>query len=203
MAADFDSGDVDFPPPTPLPGRDVPFPHVIVADEIFPLNTYLMRPYARRNRLTDEQRVFNYRFSRARLCIENTFGILVSRWHILHKRLCSSVANAEKIFKALVCLHNFIISSNNGNDGSASQYCPPDWLDIEDEYGFIHDGRWRIIDPGQFFKELGRTGANRGGSMSKGMRNYLKQYFVSAVGEAQAPWQYVRTFQNQIINLPA
>lgn len=82
LAADLASGDVNLPPPTPLPGRNVPFPYV--ADEAFPLNTYLMRPYARRNGLTD-QRVFNYRLTRTRLCIENTFGILVSHWHILHK----------------------------------------------------------------------------------------------------------------------
>lgn len=161
-----------------------------------------MRPYAKRNRLTDEQRIFNYRLSRARLCIENTFGILVSRWHILHKRLCFSVANAEEIFKAVVCLHNFIMSSNNGND--ASQYCPPNWLDVEDENGLIHEGRWRTIGSNQFFKELGRTGANRSGSISEGMRNYLKQYFVSPTGEAQALWQYARAIQAaQIINLPA
>gem|GEM_PF-2873086 len=199
LAADLASGDADLPPPTPLPGRNVPFPHVIVADEAFPLNTYLMRPYARRNGLTDQQRVFNYRLTRTRLSIENTFGILVSRWHILHKRLCFSVTNAEKIFKALVCLHNFIMSSNNDNNGSASQYCPPDWLDVEDENGIIHDGRWKTIGSGAFFKELGRTGANRGGSVSEGMRNYLKEYFVSPTGEAQAPWQYVRAFQGQII----
>jgi len=195
LAADLASGDADLPPSTPLPGRNVPFPYVIVADEAFPLNTYLMRPYARRNELTDQQRVFNYRLTRTRLSIENTFGILVSRWHILHKQLCFSVTNAEKIFKALVCLHNFIMSSNNDNNGSASQYCPPDWVDVEDENGIIHDGRWKTIGSGAFFKELGRTGANRGGSVSEGMRNYLKEYFVSPTGEAQAPWQYVRAFQ--------
>ncbi|XP_071581590.1 uncharacterized protein [Temnothorax nylanderi] len=203
LASDLASGDADIPAPTPLPGRDVPFPHVIVADEAFPLNTYLMRPYARRNQLTREQRVFNYRLSRARLCIENTFGILVSRWHILHNGLRFSVANTQEILKALVCLHNFIMSSNDNNDRCASQYCPPDWLDVEDEAGLIHDGRWRTIGPGAFFKELGRTGANRGGSESEGVRNYLKEYFVSPVGEAQVPWQYVTAFQGQIINSPA
>lgn len=92
------------------------------------------------------------------------------------------------------------MSCNDGNDKCASQYCPPNWLDVEDEDGLIHDGRWRTIGPCAFFKELGRTGANRGGSVSEGMRNYLKQYFVSPVGEAQAPWQYMRVFQGQIIN---
>lgn len=194
MAADLASGDADLPPPTPLPGREVPFPHVIVADEAFPLNTYLMRPYAKRNGLTDEQRIINYRLSRARLCIENTFGILVSRWHILHKRLRFSVANIEEIVKAIVCLHNFIMSCNK----SASSYCPRDWLDVENTEGVIHEDRWRTIGSDAFFKELGRVGANRGGSESEGMRNYLKQYFVS-VGEAQAPWQYMKV-RGEIIN---
>ncbi|KYN50392.1 hypothetical protein ALC57_00029, partial [Trachymyrmex cornetzi] len=202
LAADLASGDADLPLPIPLPGRDVPFPHVIVADEAFPLNTYLMRPYARRNGLTDRQRIFNYRLSRARLCIENTFAILVSRWHILHKRLYFSVENAQEIFKALVCLHNYIMSSNNSHNGSASQYCSPDRLDVEDENGLIREGQWRIIGSGEFFKEIGRTGANRGGSESEGMRNYLKDYFVSPIGEAQAPWQYERTFQGRIVNYP-
>lgn len=204
LAADLASGDANLPPPTALPGRNVPFPYVIVADEAFPLNTYLMRPYAKRNGLTDEQRVFNYRLSRARLCIENAFGILVSRWHILHRRLCFSVANAEDIFKAIVCLHNFIMSSNNNNNAFTSHYCPPDWLDVEDEDGRIHEGRWRIVGPNQFFKELGRTGANRSDSISKGLRNYLKQYFTSPTGEAQAPWQYRKAIQTaQRIHLPA
>lgn len=199
LAADLAAGNVDLPPPTPLPGREVPFPHVIVADEAFPLTTYLMRPYARRNQLTDEQRVFNYRLSRARLCIENTFGILASRWRILHQQFGVSVTNAKVIFKALVCLHNFIMSSNNDN---VSQYCPPDWLDVEDANGIIHEGRWRTIGPGQFFKEVGRTGANRGGSIPEGIRKYLAKYFMSSVGEAQVPWQYETAFRGQRINLP-
>jgi len=29
------------------------------------------------------------------------------------------------------------MSSNNDNNGSASQYCPPDWLDVEDEDGIM------------------------------------------------------------------
>jgi len=43
------------------------------------------------------------------------------------------------------------MSSNNDNNGSASQYCLPDWLDVEDENGIIHDGRWKTIGSGAFF----------------------------------------------------
>jgi len=39
LAADLASDDADLPPLIPLSGRNVPFLHVIVADEVFPLNT--------------------------------------------------------------------------------------------------------------------------------------------------------------------
>lgn len=60
MAADLENNAADSPEPMPLPGRDIPFPYVIVADEAFPLKPYLIRPFPRKaNKMTDEERVFN------------------------------------------------------------------------------------------------------------------------------------------------
>ncbi|KAL6448031.1 hypothetical protein ACFW04_000222 [Cataglyphis niger] len=70
LAADFASDNADLS--SLLPKRDVPFSHAIVANEAFLLNTS----------------VFNYRLNRACLCIENTFGILVSRWHKFYTNDC-------------------------------------------------------------------------------------------------------------------
>lgn len=66
-----------------------------------------MRPFPRRDGLTLKQRVFNYRLSRARRVIENTFGILVVKWRILKRPINTSVKTAENIVKAAVCLHNY------------------------------------------------------------------------------------------------
>lgn len=149
MAADLESNAADLPEPTPLPGRDIPFPYVIVADEAFPLKPYLMRPFPRGvTRMTDEERVFNYRLCRARLCIENTFGILTSRWRILHRKICCSVENAGKICKALVCLHNLAMSTNN------NQYFLPEWRCAENDEGIHLENQWHAIGVVEYFKEL-------------------------------------------------
>ena len=59
---------------------------MFVGDEAFPLKPWLMRPIPGRVLHSHNERVFNYRVSRARRTIENAFGILVARWRVL-KRL--------------------------------------------------------------------------------------------------------------------
>jgi hypothetical protein len=63
---------------------DFPSNAVLVGDDAFPLKSYLMKPYQKRN-LKDKYRICNYRFSRARRVLENTFGSLVSRFKVLKK----------------------------------------------------------------------------------------------------------------------
>ncbi|XP_038164585.1 uncharacterized protein LOC119798981 [Cyprinodon tularosa] len=77
-------GTLNFPPDQHLPRADHrgPQPHVIVADEAFPLRRNLMRPFPGRGGLTKEQRIFNYRLSRARLVVEDAFGIWSGRWRM-------------------------------------------------------------------------------------------------------------------------
>lgn len=97
------NGDFDLPNPTPLPGNAVPFPYYFVADAAFPQKNYIMRPFPRNNqaRLTPEQRIFNYRLSRARRIVENAFGIVVWRWQVLNAAMTCSVEKAESIVKAV------------------------------------------------------------------------------------------------------
>ena len=75
----LEQGTLSIPQATSLDGCLYdPLPYFLVGDEIFPLKTYLMRPYPG-STLTEKKFVYNYRHSRACRVIENSFEILVSR----------------------------------------------------------------------------------------------------------------------------
>ena len=74
----FENSVLNIPPPSDTDGFPTnPVPYVILGDEIFPLKMWLLRSFSRP--LTEEQRIFAYRLSRARRTIENAFGILTAR----------------------------------------------------------------------------------------------------------------------------
>ena len=70
---------VGLPQPEPLPNDNTPIPYFLVGDDAFPLRPWLMKPYPQRN-LSNQNRIFNYRLSRARRVVENAFGIMASRY---------------------------------------------------------------------------------------------------------------------------
>ena len=75
----FEDGSIGLPAPSPLPGGDTPIGYYMVGDDAFPLRPWLMKPLPLRN-MNNEQRIYNYRISRARRVVENTFGILAARY---------------------------------------------------------------------------------------------------------------------------
>ncbi|KAJ4934991.1 hypothetical protein JOQ06_007770 [Pogonophryne albipinna] len=99
------------PTSTSLPGAahlgEMPF--VMVGDAAFPLKLYLMRPYSGKN-LTHQKRIFNDRLSRARMVMENAFGIPASRWRIFHRRINLHPESVDKLVVAGCILHNFLLA---------------------------------------------------------------------------------------------
>ncbi|XP_051175596.1 uncharacterized protein LOC127290824 [Leptopilina boulardi] len=102
---------IDLPPRCSLPRSAIQVPHFFVGDEIFTQrDEYLMTPIPRRYILTDEQRHYNYRISRARQTIEVAFGLLTSMWQILNQPLRFSLQTCMIIVMATICLHNFVLT---------------------------------------------------------------------------------------------
>lgn len=103
-------GRLHFPADRSLPLQPhtrVPF--VLVADDAFPLGKQILKPYALQG-LSYEERVFNYRLSRAR--IENVFGILASRFRIFLGAIHMAPKRAKYVILAAATLHNFLRSRN-------------------------------------------------------------------------------------------
>jgi len=154
-----------------------------MGDEDFPLKMYLLRPYNRKDS-GDAECVFNYRLSRARRIIENSFGILVSRWQILTKTICYNPDHATHIIKALVYLHNYIMTAEEQHImPNARAYCPSNLINHEI---FEHNeilSTWHEQTELGPFEDLVRIGANNVHKNATKQRDILRDYFVSPLGE--------------------
>jgi len=174
---------------------DIEMPYYFVADEAFPLSKRIMRPYPGQC-LTEKMSIFNYRLSRARRIIENTFGILVSRWRIFQRLICLSPKHVDNIIMAAINLHNFLMTEKD-NMSSENSYCPENYVDSEDSTGNVIQGAWRFgLDN---VNNLRRTNIHRTVREAYIQRDILSEYLSSPQGEV--PWQidYVRRGYNRDI----
>lgn len=113
---------------------DTNTPFVIVADDAFAFEENIMKPYSARN-LTASQRIFNYRLSRARRCIENVFGIMSARFRVLRAPINLDAAKTRKVTLGCCALHN------------DRMYVPVGFADHISADGSIIDGAWRHEAP--------------------------------------------------------
>lgn len=126
--------------PCPIDGMGtMDFPYFFVADDAFPLDMKIMKPYSGRfrpNGLDRDKIVFNYRLSRARRTVENAFGILVMRWGCLRGEIQSRPEKVQAIVAACCVLHNYMM-------GESENYFNPSMVDSYNENGDRLDGEWR------------------------------------------------------------
>ncbi|KAH7933302.1 hypothetical protein HPB49_011258 [Dermacentor silvarum] len=113
-------GKLNLPRAAILPESEKVCPDVFVGDEALQLRPDFMRPLPGA-RTEAEQVIFNYRLSRARRCVENAFGILVSRWRIYKRQINLQRENVDNVVKATCILHNFLSMTTS----AAATYCPP------------------------------------------------------------------------------
>jgi hypothetical protein len=81
----LEDNDLYLPQDEALSGRIIPVPYTPVAGDAFPSTRHTMKPYAVDLNEGSPKRIFNYRLSRARLIVENAFGLLTSLFRIFRK----------------------------------------------------------------------------------------------------------------------
>lgn len=105
----LENEDIQLPPEERLPNSNIVAPYVFLGDEAFPLKTFLMRPYPRRQATDITKLRFNKRLSTTRVGVECAFGMMASKFRILYKPIETSVENAIIIVKTICLLHNILI----------------------------------------------------------------------------------------------
>ncbi|XP_014673919.1 PREDICTED: uncharacterized protein LOC106814142 [Priapulus caudatus] len=85
--------------------------------------------------LDHDERIFNYRTSRARRVVENAFGILAHRWRVLLTTIQLTPRRAQKITSGCLVLHNLMRDRYPGLHAAD--------LDQEDGHGNVIPGAWR------------------------------------------------------------
>ncbi|KAB0804103.1 hypothetical protein PPYR_01073 [Photinus pyralis] len=181
------SGQLNLPIGCPLPNdpNNCTVPTFFIGDEAFPLLTNLLRPYSKREkRMPEDQLIFNYRLSRGRRVIENTFGIMVARFRIFLREIHAEPETVDAIVKAVVCLHNFIKSEK------IDMYYNSSVVD-RDTNGTIQPGSWRdmVSENTAFQSGTVRFGNRNAAKAAWKLRDYIKEY-VNGVGGDLCPWQW-------------
>ena len=140
-------------------------PRLNCANMAFPLKSYIMKLYPHRG-LTTKQKVYNYRQSRARITIENAFGILASRFQIMKKPI-PFLPDKVDLFELTTCvLHNHLLADIRNR-----------WINKKTDQSINTNGLDMLVT----------NTANDSSSESREIRNEISEYCVN---EGDLEWQY-------------
>ena len=135
-----------------------------------------MKPYSNKN-LTREERIFNYRLSRARRVVENAFGILANRFEVLLTTMNQMPETVKLLVETCIILHNIM--------RSRFPVLQNRLVDNVDQQGNIRPGAWR---EGRDLEDTRNVQApNRASKEGKKQRNLLRHWCNSEAGSV--PWQ--------------
>ena len=175
---------LQLPPAAHVAGLTRPLRPFFVADDAFALTPSLMKPFGQTN-MTVRQRIFNYRISRARMVVENAFGILSTRFRIFRREIEMRPRNAEIVVLASCVLHNFLRRSCGEN------YMPRAAIDHEDQEYERIAGQWREEEP---LVSTADQRAYNATKHAKEIREDLANFFISPAGEFVPQYEKIGNF---------
>ena len=135
--------------------------------------------------LPENKQIFNYRLSRTRRVIENAFGILATKFRIFRRPIIAKPEKVTKITQAACALHNYLKISEIRCPVSARVYCPPGYIDQEDQHGNIVPGDWR--NQGSELCSISQASSNMHSKPAAEVRDNMMSYFNLPTGAV--PWQ--------------
>ena len=91
-----------------------------VDDGAYPLLPWLMKPYPHINALNRSQHRYNQQLSKARVAIEQAFGILKSRFRCSRMQLMEDISRVPQTIIAQL-LHNICVMMNDEIDNEVEQ----------------------------------------------------------------------------------
>ena len=192
----IDQNLLDLPKAEPITAYDKEklYPYTFIADDAFTLKTYMIKPYSKCGISDDSQTICNYRISRARRIIENSFGILAARFRIFRRPIIANVETVTFVTKAAIALHNFLMISQCAGD--TYTYCPVGFTDNESSRG-RSAGQWRAeANETQGLCPLISRGSNNFSRSAKEVRDAFKDYFNSQAGAVSWQWDMIKSTVN-------
>lgn len=168
---------LNLPRPYPLPGRNSNMPYVFVADSAFALSNYVMKPYPGKHTEQSSKRNFNRILSRARVKVENVFGIITSIFRVFKKAMLLQPDKASIITMACIYLHNFLRKSKT----SQRYYSPPESFDRVVNNVFL-PGTWRNEDPSNGLIPIA-SHPRRASTSAQNIREEFAEYFAARRGD--------------------
>ena len=135
-----------------------------------------MKPYPQ-SALNQER---NYRLGRARGVVENTFGILVSRFGVLQNSRQLSPQKAQVVVLACCYVHNFLRKYHS------RAYVTMDLVDCEDvQAGVTRNGSWKDV-VNEITPLPANTLSRNATNTAKAVREEYSHYFNN---EGKVSWQ--------------
>ena len=174
-----DQNPMNIPDPAFLPEINKTLPYFLIGDDAFKLTPNVMKPFPGSSE-SRKEKVYNYRHCRCRRVIENTFGIMTSRFRIFHRSIEVQPDFVQNIVLACCILHNFMSRE------AKQDYMNDAAVDHEMPDGSFVGGEWRQdrleLDP------MRRDPQSNPTIYAKRVRSCLAGYFLTPEGEVE--WQY-------------